>query len=150
MANQQGLVDGHRRQQRHESRANQTWRAFVKELMALAKLDEEQAILAATAVLCRLEDRLTGNEARDLEAQLPVKLVELLTESCADPDLLVKMHKGEFVDAVGLDLGMTDAEAEAAIRAVFSAVRSRISDGEAQDVAAQLPRDLRPLWLHPA
>ena len=33
--------------------------------------------------------------------------------------------------------------------AVFRAVRSKISAGEFRDVAAELPKDLGDLWLHP-
>jgi uncharacterized protein (DUF2267 family) len=48
-----------------------------------------------------------------------------------------------------MDLGIPDARALALVLAVFATVRSHISDGEANDVQAQLPGDLRPLWMPP-
>ena len=47
---------------------------------------------------------------------------------------------------IGEDLGMQAAEVEGVVRAVFSAVREQISEGEAEDVASQLPKDLGALW----
>jgi uncharacterized protein (DUF2267 family) len=140
------------RQQRHESRTGQTFMAFVRSLSAIGKFDEVFAIRAAAAVLCRLEQRLTAEEARDLEAQLPQKVQEILTE-CHRPQGTAGVHKytrDEFIAAVAADLGLEERAAEAAVRAVFTAVRAWISEGEAADVAAQLPKDLEPLWAQPA
>lgn len=134
------------RQQRHESRAAQTWTSFLADLRAETGLDAETATNVATSVLLRLEQRLTGGEVKDLEAQLPVKLRELLADAGADRDSVFKFHREHFVDCVSGDLGASEPAAEALIRAVFATVRRRISEGEADDVEAQLPNDLKPLW----
>jgi uncharacterized protein (DUF2267 family) len=136
-----------KRRQRRQTHANQTWRAFVSDLAATAHLDDDDATNAAISVLCHLQERLTGDEARDLASQLPVKLRELLGDVCGPADVIVKFHKDEFVATVARDLGIQDPEAEVCIRAVFATVRNRISEGEADDVAAQLPEDMRALWM---
>lgn len=138
------------REQRHETHKNQTWSEFVSELSKQLGRDKEGATRAAVSVLCHLERRLTSNETKDLESQLPMKLRELLKDSCRDRDAIHKMHKAEFVACVADDLGVPTTEAESVIRAVFTTVRARISEGEATDISAQLPMDLKPLWLQPA
>ena len=140
------------RQQRHESRTSSTFKEFIRHLAARGGFkDETDAVRAAASVLTHLEYRLTSDEAKDLNAQLPVKLQEILDESRrADGGQVHKLHKDEFVACVANDLGRAPEDAESIIRAVFATVRTHISDGEADDVAAQLPKDLEPLWMRPA
>jgi uncharacterized protein (DUF2267 family) len=142
-------VTEQRRLQRRESRASQTWHRFLADLCAATGLDPEPAADSAVSVLCRLEERLTAEEARDLEAQLPVKLRQLLADACGQVDALHKLHRRQFVTGVALDLGIPDAEAESLVRAVFATVRNHISEGEARDIQSQLPKDLQPLWMQP-
>jgi uncharacterized protein (DUF2267 family) len=140
------------RKQRHESRTSQTFNEFIRELAARGGFkDETEAVRAAASVLVHLAHRLTSEEAADLSAQLPHKLREILSESQrADTGRPVhKLHKDEFIACVGSDLERPPEEAESIIRSVFATVRSHISEGEAEDVAAQLPKDLEPLWMRP-
>lgn len=136
-----------RREQRSETRRNQTFKAFLKNLMVIGSLNEEEAERAAVSVLCVLEQRLFGEEAAHLEAQLPGKLQDLL--------LRCERHLGKpaskfgrdgFILMVSEDLGLDAFEAEKRIRAVFSAVREQVSEGEIEDVIGQLPSDMRDLW----
>ena len=151
MANhRQEPVTEQRRLQRHESRVSQTWRNFLIDLRSATSLDAEAAADAAVSVLCRLEERITGEEARDLEAQLPVKLQQLLADACGQVEAIHKLNRYQFVASVALDLGVPDAEAETLVHAVFATVRSHISEGEARDVQSQLPKDLQSVWMQPA
>jgi uncharacterized protein (DUF2267 family) len=136
-----------RREQRSETRRNQTYKAFLRNLMVIGSFNEEEAERAAVSVLCVLEQRLFGEEAAHLEAQLPGKLQELL--------LRCERHVGKpaskfgregFLQMVSEDLGVDSFEAEKKIRAVFTAVREQVSEGEIEDVIGQLPVDLRELW----
>ncbi len=106
---------------------------------------------AAAVVLTRLEQRLTGEEAKDLNAQLPIKLVEILQEANRPNEggPLQKFHRDDFIAAIANDLAKSNDEAESIIRSVFAVVQLRISEGEANDVLAQLPSNLRPLWSRP-
>jgi uncharacterized protein (DUF2267 family) len=136
-----------RREQRSETRRNQTYKAFLGNLGAIGSMNEEEAERAAVSVLCVLEQRLFGEEASHLEAQLPGKLRDLL--------LRCERHMGKpaskfgrdgFIQMVADDLGVEAVEAERKIRAVFSALREQVSEGEIEDVIGQLPADLRTLW----
>ncbi|MBN8232516.1 DUF2267 domain-containing protein [Corallococcus macrosporus] len=142
-----------RRRMRHESRTSQTYKAFLKYLCDVGRLPSEQAAEdAAVSVLCVLEQRLVGEEDNDLEAQLPMKLRELLIrcdrhESGPPPQ---KFGRTEMVSMVAEDLDIEPDDAEPIIRAVFSAIQAQISTGESDDIAGELPPDLRDLWARPA
>jgi uncharacterized protein (DUF2267 family) len=136
-----------RREQRSETRRNQTFKTFLKNLMVIGSMNEEEAEKAAVSVLCVLEQRLFGEEAAHLEAQLPGKLQDLL--------LRCERHMGkpankfgreDFIRMVCEDLGLEAFEAEKRIRSVFAAVRDQVSEGEIEDVIGQLPADMRDLW----
>lgn len=139
------------RRQRHESRSGSTYKHFLKDLCRVGNLSEEQAEQASVSVLCALERRIYSDEASQLEAQLPVKLRDLL-QRCerhegAPPK---KFGKDEFFRMVADDLNTDPGNAEKCARAVITAVRSQISEGEAEDVAGQLPEDLAELWRRPS
>lgn len=136
-----------RREQRSETRRNQTYKAFLRNLMVIGSMNEEEAERAAVSVLCVLEQRLFGEEAAHLEAQLPGKLQDLLIRCerhVGKP--ASKFGKDGFIQMVSEDLEVDSLEAEKKIRAVFTAVRDQVSEGEIEDVIGQLPVDLRGLW----
>ena len=136
-----------RREQRREMRRNQTYKAFLSSLAAIGSMSEDEAESAAVSVLCLLEQRLFGEEAAHLEAQLPGKLRDLLMRCerhIGKP--ASKFGKEIFIQRVSEELGVNAIEAEQKIRAVFSAVREQVSEGEVEDVMGQLPTDLRELW----
>lgn len=147
-----GQATADTRQQRHESRTGTTFRAFIEDLSTSAGLSEEMAARSTGAVLLLLEQRLQPGAARNLEAQLPDKIRELLSD-CDRPLTgapLQKFDRDEFLDRVCRALSVNAEMAEGITRYVFSTVRSHISDGEAEKIAAQLPRDLASLWAAPA
>ncbi|MCY1077213.1 DUF2267 domain-containing protein [Archangium lansingense] len=136
-----------RRELRSETRRNQTYKAFLRNLMVIGSMNEEEAERAAVSILCVLEQRLFGEEAAHLEAQLPGKLKDLLIRCerhLGKP--ASKFGKEGFIQMVAEDLGVDSFEAEKKIRAVFTAVRDQVSEGEIDDVIGQLPADLRELW----
>lgn len=128
----------------------QTWSHFLKELQGRGGLARDLAERAAVSVMCAIEQRLFGGEADDLEAQLPMRLRELL-QRCprhggAAPR---RFGRDEFLEMIASDLCVDPEEAEHLARVVFGTVRGRLSEGEADDVADQLPEDLRVLWQRP-
>jgi uncharacterized protein (DUF2267 family) len=135
------------RQLRHESRTSQSYAAFIKKLCERGGMSPHVAEQAAVSVLCAIEHRIFGEEARDMEAQLPRKLVELLhrCERHEGPPPR-KFGRAEVLSMVGEDLGLQPEAVEPVVRAVFSAIQGQISDGEAEEVMNQLPADLRDLW----
>jgi CBS domain-containing protein len=135
------------RAQRSESRAAQTYTFFLRDLEAKG-LDRKLARQAIQSVLCVMEQRLMSEEARHLEAQLPRKVVELL-ERCPKHQgkQYRKFGRDEFLGMVAEELGVDIKEAERITCVVLSTVREHISEGEAEDVLGQLPRELRDLWM---
>lgn len=137
--------------ERHESRAGSTYKAFLRDVEALGGFDEKLAEQATVSVLCALDRRIRGEEARQLHAQLPSKLRELV-QRCElhageKPE---KFDREEMFEAVASDLGRAAGEVEGIVRTVFLALRSHVSEGEAEDVASQLPQDIADLWMRPA
>jgi uncharacterized protein (DUF2267 family) len=139
-----------RRMRRRETRTSQTYKAFLKNLQRIGSMSEELAEQAAVSVLCALEQRLTRDEAADMEAQLPTRLTKLLYRCDRHLDSApAKPRREEFIQMIADDLGMQPSEAEPVVRAVFTAVRDQISEGEVEDVIGQLPAEYRELWARP-
>ncbi|MBZ4421148.1 DUF2267 domain-containing protein [Myxococcus sp. RHSTA-1-4] len=136
-----------RRARRSESRASQTYKAFLDHLCERGGMSPHVAEQAAVSVLCALEQRIFSEEAADLEAQLPRKLTELL-HRCErhEEELPGKFGREELLKRVGEDLSLNPDAVEPVVRAVLDSIRHLISEGEAEDVMSQLPSDLRDLW----
>lgn len=138
------------RQQRHESRAGSTYKAFLRDVCSIGDFSEELAECAAVSVLCGLERRVLGDEAADLSAQLPFKLRELLQRCEIHQGKPEKFGREEFFQSVAEDLKKDVGEVEPIIRAVVTAVRAQVSEGEAEQFGSMLPHDLRDLWARPS
>jgi uncharacterized protein (DUF2267 family) len=112
-----------------------------------ADLDSLAKSRQATAVVLRaLRDRLTPEEGRHAVAQLPRELKSLWRADEA-PELPVKMHCREFVDRVRREAGLPSRRrAEILVDAVFGALKEQLSQGEVDDIQAQLPGDLKAMW----
>ncbi|HYV45188.1 MAG TPA: DUF2267 domain-containing protein [Myxococcaceae bacterium] len=145
----QDALDAHRLQRR-ESHAAQTYSAFLKDLCRIGGMAPEFAEQAAVSVLWALEQRIIPDEARDLEAQLPVQLTNLL--ACCNRPMTSRPEKytrEELLERVGRDLNMQPDEVEPVVRAVFATVRQHVSEGEVEAVIQMLPRQMRDLWQRP-
>ena len=95
----------------------------------------EQAERTAVAVLQALADRLTGDEADDLLAQLP----EPLKRSVAVTPQPEQMTANAFVERVADELGLSPEEARERVRGVLDTIREAVTPGEFHDVLVQLP-----------
>lgn len=135
------------RSQRSRARMEQTYRVFLKDIAARAHCTIDQAERAAVAVLSTLELRLSSEEARDMESQLPVLLTDLLRAYARPPgEPPGKFDLKEFYRLVADELHEGPGEVPGVVRAVFQAVKNQISAGEVEDVASQLPRDIGAVW----
>jgi uncharacterized protein (DUF2267 family) len=109
--------------------------------------DREVVKRATAAVLHALRDRLTTDEADQVFAQLPEELKEIWAEGEEAEREPIKMKREEFYERIVRDAGLpSKREARWMTLAVFAALKEQISPGEAQDVMAQLPKDLKELW----
>jgi uncharacterized protein (DUF2267 family) len=104
---------------------------------------------ATAAVLRALRDRLTPREAEQAAAQLPLELKALWRGGALPGGPRIKMHRQEFLDRVKTEGGLPDLRtAERVTDAVFAALKEQLSEGESDDIMAQLPRDLKGVWAH--
>ena len=123
--------------------------AWLKELQGSPNLSRErQAYTALCAVLHTLRDRLTVEESAHLAAQLPTLLRGVFYEAwrptpAPDPPL----HRDAFYDAVRARLSdHPEIQPDDAVRAVFSLLAKRLGQGEMDDIAASLPKDLKAFF----
>lgn len=107
---------------------------FVERVAEKAGIDREEAERASVVVLQELCDRLTGDEAYDLLAQLPAKLKTAVVITQA----VIPLTADEFVERVARDLQLEPEEARKRVKAVVSTLREAVSWGEFQDVLEQL------------
>jgi uncharacterized protein (DUF2267 family) len=125
-----------------------TTQAFYRTVARTGHQDDRALVKRATAaVLHALRDRLTTDEADQLFAQLPEELKEVWAEGEEAEREPVKMDLQAFCERVRGEAGLPSTrEARWMILAVFAALKEQVSPGEARDVMAQLPRDLKELW----
>lgn len=99
------------------------------------------------AVFHALRDRLTPEEADQVVAQLPQELKDVWLEGEATERQPVKMDRQEFYARVAREAGLQKtALARWTTLAVFAALKEQLTPGEAEDVMAQLPKDLKEDW----
>lgn len=140
-------MDEKSRAERSEARRSQTFAAFMTYLRRVGSISEELAEHSAVAVLCALERRIQPEEGKDLEAQLPANLRDLMARCDKHAGIRPRaLDRAEFVAMVAEELGVPPAKAEHLILAVFHALRAQVSEGEASQVESQLPADLKELW----
>lgn len=120
---------------------------FYRRVIDETGVDRGLAKRGTAAVLRALRDRLMPEEARQVAAQLPRPLREIWEAGADWGPRPVKLHRRELYERVKADAALASIrEARAMVVAVFAALKGQISPGEADDVAAQLPRDLRDVW----
>jgi uncharacterized protein (DUF2267 family) len=122
--------------------------AFYRMVMETSGEKRREVTKRATAaVFHALRDRLTPREADQLKAQLPRDLKQVWEAGERADRGPLKLSRNEFFQRV-------KAEAQAGstrdVRwmtlAVFATLKEQLSPGEAEDVYAQLPKDLKQLW----
>ena len=109
--------------------------------------DHELTRRATAAVLRALRDRLTPEEADQVMAQLPREIKEIWRDGDTPGRRPLKMHRDEFYERVRRETGVASGrDARWLTLAVFRALQEQLSPGEAGDVLAQLPADLKETW----
>jgi uncharacterized protein (DUF2267 family) len=98
------------------------------------------------AVLTTLGERITGGEARDLAAQLPIPLQNPLLPAEEEAEAFDFV---EFVRRVADRAGSDVNTAGMAIDVVFDTLRDAVTPGEFDDVLSQLPDDFKRVGSRP-
>lgn len=103
-------------------------------------VDEDFARRTVEVVLTVLSERDLKGEAANLGARLPGESKRLMTDHGAAGD--EKFGRNEFLRRVSERLGVDDASAASASRAVLSTAAAAVSDGQHGDFLKRLRRDL--------
>jgi uncharacterized protein (DUF2267 family) len=121
---------------------------FYRVVMRTAEIDSrEKAVSVTAAVLHALRDRLTPEEAVHARAQLPEPLKRVWDEGDDVDRRPLRMDLAQFHARVTQEAGLASKrEARWATLAVFGTLKEALTPGEAEDVMAQLPKDLKEAW----
>lgn len=124
---------------------------FVARVRERGQIDSSEAALQASrATLSILSERLKGGEPQHLAAQLPPGIARFLHTKNAGRGM--RLSADEFVRRVGELEGVDPDTARAHARSVIEVLYEAVSEGEMDDVVAQLPADYRqvfgPHWRH--
>ncbi|HEY7536264.1 MAG TPA: DUF2267 domain-containing protein [Thermodesulfobacteriota bacterium] len=120
---------------------------FLKRVQEYAHINKrERAEELCKVVFHLLSARLTENESRDLKSQLPSGIKEMWKE--VEEKGVIKFHRDEFLERI-MNEGRLESIviAEIVAKTVFKVLKEQITKGEADDVAAQLPKDLKEMWF---
>ncbi len=118
---------------------------FIGQVQHRARLSSRGAAERATrATLETLAERLAGGEAKDLAAQLPLEIAEHLRGQWSA--LGERFSLDEFFRRVSLREGVDLSDAVFHARAVIEVLSEAVSQGEMDDVRAQLPTEFDRLF----
>ena len=125
-----------------------TAQSFYRKVLLEAgrpSLDDAQRV--TSVVFHALRDRLTPAEADQAAAQLPRPLKLVWWRGDVEGRRPVKLHRKAFYARVRREAGLaSEREARQATNVVFAALKGQLSPGEADDILAQLPKDLKAVW----
>jgi uncharacterized protein (DUF2267 family) len=113
---------------------------FVSSVAERAGVDPEHAEELTRAALATLAERITGGEARDLAAQLPVPLQNPLLSADEEAEAF---SLDEFIRRTAQRVGTDRDTADIGVAAVMTTLRESVSSGEFDDVMSQLPQEFR-------
>ncbi|MBD3182446.1 DUF2267 domain-containing protein [Candidatus Poribacteria bacterium] len=118
---------------------------FIKEVQTRGRLSSQgEAVQAIRATLEVLGQRITQKEAEHLASELPQEIGVYLRDA-GDTE---RFDLDEFFERVNkIEKSSVDlAESVHHARAVISVVKDAISEGEINDILAQLPDEFEPLF----
>lgn len=118
---------------------------FIKHVQSMAQLDSrEEAQRATQATFEIIRERIVGDEAKDLAAQLPQQLGEYLRGREGENGQPFSMT--EFVERVSAREQVEPTVAANHIRAVFAVLQNAVTPGEFTDFKANFSDDYIDLF----
>ncbi len=134
-----------------------TGNAFIKEVaQELGNPDDKNRAMRVTrAVIHALRNRLTPEEFLDFISQLPMCIKAIAVDGWKIDKVPEKIkHVDEFIEEVLKEDGRTaprdfgsKEEAVEAVKAVFRVIKRHVTEGEVEDIAAELPKELKQFFL---
>ena len=133
-------------------RTIQTTNIWLNEIMDDVGLDRHVAYRVLRAVLHALRDRMTVEETAHLSAQLPLLVRGIFFDMWRPAEMPLRIRSvEEFLARVAAELAdIRPVDPEDAVRSVFKTLGHHVSQGEVEQVRAQLPEPIRRLWPEPA
>lgn len=131
-------------------------KTFLQSISDRLGSDVRRAEAVTAVVFQELGDQMTAKERDDVAAQLADALLRLWRERPDDHQPAHRPHRAEFLGRVRQRAMLpSDAESQRAVFAVFQTLQRALgsrhgTEGEAWDVFAVLPKDLKTLWLEAA
>ena len=123
---------------------------FINDVAQQINIEDKHLVfIGIKAVLHGLRDRIPLEEAAQLAAQLPVLLAGFYYQGWKPAATPTKERSVDaFVDKVKGNLPQGDypIEIEALIQGVFAVLSEWVTQGEIQDVANMLPKDVQEFW----
>jgi len=114
----------------------------------MGSTDMERSYHVLRSVLHAVRDRLPGDEAVHLGAQMPMLVRGFYYEGwrpSATPERY--RHKQDFLDHIAHDVPSLDpAQRERAATAVFTVLDQELRGGETSQVRNAMPEEVRDLW----
>ncbi|MGB6300730.1 MAG: DUF2267 domain-containing protein [Rivularia sp. (in: cyanobacteria)] len=102
---------------------------FIKHVQSVAQIDSrDRAEAAIKATLEVVKERIVGDEAKDLAAQLPEEIAQHLRGREGENGQHFKVK--EFIERVSKKAGVEPNDAVMHIRAVFTVLQNAVSPGE--------------------
>lgn len=102
---------------------------------------------ALAAVMCGLEAALGEQGAQRLQRELPSSIRKLVSRGNAVQQGIARpANVREFLQRISQQLEIGESEAAELTQTVFHALHRLMSVGEVQDVARELPEDMRAIW----
>lgn len=118
---------------------------FIKHVRSVAQLSsQEEAEQATHATLEVLKERIVGNEASQLAAQLPKELGQYLQGREGEDGQHFPVE--EFYQRVSQKEGVDPTVAAVHVRAVFTVLQAAVTPGEFADVRANFSEDYEDLF----
>lgn len=128
-------------------------KTFFNEVGALLRCDVARAEALTAVIFQELGDQMIAKERDDVAAQLSRGLKPLWLERPDDHQPVRRIHREEFLGRVRTHASLgDDREAERAVYVVFHTLQRALGSpdgthGEAWDIFAVIPKDIKALWL---
>jgi uncharacterized protein (DUF2267 family) len=118
---------------------------FIGQVQHRARLSSRgDAEVATRATLETLAERLAGNEPSNAASQLPRGIADYMQH--IDAGMGERFSLDEFFQRVSVREGVELPQAVFHARAVIEVLQEAVSQGEINDIRAQLPEEFNPLF----
>lgn len=117
------------------------YREMIKKVREYSGFSDDEAENALILFLRILAERLAPDERMDFASQLPPELQDTVVAGEID-NTGNSMSAEDMVEKIAVENNIEDSQARNIITSVWRAIKDTVSEGEIEDVEAQLPKDI--------